>query len=274
MMGPTALEHEVPQLMSPSYGETSPKRQHTLHGTDDAWGERTTAGPFMVGIAGGTASGKSSVTHAVMRQLEEMWGEGTVATFSGDSFYKTLTGEQLVNVASYNFDHPDAVDWEDSLAVTRKIREGQKGTVPTYDYKNHRRLPEDMATVLDGSILRVVIVESILLFYNKEMRDLFDLRIFVDVASDTRLCRRVRRDVQERGRDVASVLTQYTQTVKPSFEAFCQPTKKHAHLIMPRGVENKKGLQVIVDAVRRHAACDFGELQSPGSEEEEVNGFR
>lgn len=259
----------APQLFTPSSKIATQNRKPDWDGIHDVWEGRPPV-PFMVGIAGGTASGKSSVTKAVMRQLESRWGQGTVASFSQDSFYKTLTLDQLKDVASYNFDHPDALDWEESLAVTRKLRAGETALVPEYDYKEHRRQSAEKATMLDGSKLRVIIVESILLFYNKEMRDLFDLRIFVDVASDTRLCRRVRRDVRDRGRDVAYVLAQYTQTVKPSFEAFCQPTKKYAHLIMPRGVDNEKGLQVIIDAVQRHAASETPAvemMQSPASED-------
>jgi uridine kinase len=208
-------------------------------------------GPFLIGIAGGTASGKTTVASAVQRELETAWGKGTVASFSQDSFYKSLDHDQLKDVASYNFDHPDAFEWQEFLKVLKSLKPGGKVRVPKYDFSRHQRMPESESSIYDGSQLHVVIVEGILLFHCPEVRELFDLRIFVDVDSDTRLCRRVQRDVRDRGREIKHVLAQYQSTVKPSFDAFCQPTKQYADIIMPRGIENNRGLQVILDCAQR-----------------------
>lgn len=245
-------EERGPQLISPVNRQRTVSDAGARLPLENAFGMRH-SGPFFVGIAGGTASGKTSVTNAVHCRLEEIWGPGSVARFSQDCFYRDLTEEQLKHLPSYNFDHPDAFDFDELMRVIRQLQDGDCVMVPKYDYSSHRRRPQEEACLLNGANLRVVIIEGILLFYYREIRDLFDLRVFVDVASDTRLCRRIRRDILERKRDVGFVLQQYQSTVKPSFEAYCQPTKKYAHIIMPRGIENERGLQVLIDAIERNA---------------------
>jgi len=208
-------------------------------------------GPFLVGVAGGTASGKKNMATAIKCRLEATYGASSVGVLDLTCFYKDLNGEELEHVGSYNFDHPDAIDWDRLISVMQALRNGQQVYVPAYDIANNCHATEGIT--LDGSKLRVVVVEGILLFYTSTARSLFDLRIFTDVASDARLCRRIRRDVHERGRDVAQVLAQYQTQVKPAFEAFCQPTQKYADIILPRGMENRQGLQVILSAVQRNA---------------------
>mmetsp|Transcript_97232 Transcript_97232/g.208571 ORF Transcript_97232/g.208571 Transcript_97232/m.208571 type:complete len:301 (+) Transcript_97232:107-1009(+) len=241
---------DVPMLISPPPVGFAEGSRRTSKRAD--WDSRT-PGAFLVGIAGGTACGKTTITHELKKHLEALWGPDTVAAMSMDSFYKGLTTEQLKDVSSYNFDHPDAFAWHEALDCLRSLRMGGCVSVPTYDFAEHRRFPVERSSAYDGARLRVIIVEGILLFYKAEIRNLFDLRIFVDVASDTRLCRRVRRDVKERNRNIKAVLNQYQSTVKPSFEAFCNPTKKYADIIMPRGIENERGMQTIIDAVQRNA---------------------
>lgn len=242
-------EDDSPKLISPPVSPTALVSEPTILEIDRQLMDR----PYLVGIAGGSASGKTTVTEVIQRHLEYVWGPGKLATFSQDCFYKDLTEEQMRDVASYNFDHPDALDWEESLRVVRELREGATVRVPRYDYTTNRRCPTEQSTKLDGGRLRVVIVEGILLLHLKQMRELLDLRIYVDVPADERLCRRVQRDVAARGRTIEYVLQQYQATVKPSFEAFCEPTKRYADIIMPRGIDNPVGLQVIIGAIERHA---------------------
>jgi len=211
-------------------------------------------GPFLVGVGGGTASGKTSVANVVAERLTKLWGKGSVAAFSQDCFYKNLTEEQLCNVDKHNWDHPDAFDWQESVSVVKTLKLGGDVVVPSYDYANNRRFPIDKATCIPGGPpLRVVVVEGILLFHSDKLRDLFDLTLFVDVDEDERLCRRLQRDLAERGRDVDGVLAQYEQTVKPCYEAFCAPTKEFVDIVIPRGADNFKGIQVIIDVVTRNA---------------------
>lgn len=214
------------------------------------------AGPFVVGVAGGTASGKTCVADVVQKNLEMVpgWGKGSVASFSIDCFYKDLTSEQLKDVAAYNFDHPDAFDFDGLHKVMSQLRMAGTVQIPKYDYVNNRRCSESEAEVINGEHARVIIVEGILVLHSQRVRELLDLSVFVDVDSDTRLCRRLRRDVQERGRDVQGVLAQYERTVKPSFDAFCRPSKQFADIVVPRGVENGKAIQVLIDAVQKQCA--------------------
>lgn len=212
-------------------------------------------GPFLLGVAGGTASGKTSVARNVEKELLRLWGEGTVASFSQDCFYKNLTAEEMVDAPNYNWDHPDAFDWEENIKVVQSLQGGGDVCVPAYDYANNCRFGLEKAQRISGQPpLRVVIVDGILLFHNQALRHLFDLTLFVDVDDDERLCRRLQRDVAERGRDVEGVLKQYENTVKPSYEAFCAPTRGFADIVVPGGAENRKGVQVIIDVVKNNAA--------------------
>eukprot|EP00271_Cylindrocystis_brebissonii_P011787 TRINITY_DN29737_c0_g1_i1.p1 TRINITY_DN29737_c0_g1~~TRINITY_DN29737_c0_g1_i1.p1 ORF type:complete len:345 (+),score=61.01 TRINITY_DN29737_c0_g1_i1:196-1230(+) len=206
--------------------------------------------PFIIGVAGGTASGKTSVCRRIMEQLEQQEKAGSLGgrlvSLSQDSFYRDLTEEQHANIDAFNFDHPDAFDFPELLALMHKLKAGEEGTVPEYDYVTSARLPE--STTIKGAT--VILLEGILLFHLPEMRDLFDLKIFVDTDADTRLVRRLRRDISERGRDVMSVLDRYERTVKPSFESYISPTKKFADIIVPRGAENTVAIDLIVRHIR------------------------
>ncbi|XP_067877462.1 uridine-cytidine kinase 2-like isoform X2 [Heterodontus francisci] len=159
-----------------------------------------------------------------------------VVILSQDSFYKVLTAEQKAKASKgqYNFDHPDAFDNELILRTLKDIINGQTVSIPVYDFVTHSRKAE-MVQVYPAD---VVLFEGILVFYSQEIRDLFQMKLFVDTDADTRLSRRVLRDINERGRDLEQILTQYTTFVKPAFEEFCLPTKKYADVIIPRGVEN------------------------------------
>uniref|UniRef100_A0A2K5EDW9 uridine/cytidine kinase n=1 Tax=Aotus nancymaae TaxID=37293 RepID=A0A2K5EDW9_AOTNA len=188
--------------------------------------------PFLIGVSGGTASGKDErfqegIPLLLCEKIMELLGQNEVeqrqrkvVILSQDRFYKVLTAEQKAKAlkGQYNFDHPDAFDNDLMHRTLKNIVEGKTVEVPTYDFVTHSRLPETtMVYPAD-----VVLFEGILVFYSQEIRDMFHLRLFVDTDSDVRLSRRVLRDVR-RGRDLEQILTQYTTFVKPAFEEFCLP---------------------------------------------------
>merc|ERR1719245_1142598 len=145
----------------------------------------------------------------------------------------------------FNFDHPDAFDHQLMLKCLKDIQSGKSTLVPVYDFKSNARVDGEFVTIQPSD---VVLLEGILVFYYKEVREVFDMKLFVDTDADTRLARRVLRDIDERGRDLENVLFQYTNLVKPAFEEFCLPTKKFADVIIPRGADNK----VAVNLVAQH----------------------
>ncbi|KAG2461540.1 UCK2A kinase, partial [Polypterus senegalus] len=221
--------------------------------------------PFLIGVAGGTASGKSSVCGKIMELLgqnEIDHHQRQVVILSQDSFYRVLTAEQKAKAlkGQYNFDHPGAFDNELILKTLREIMEGKTVQIPVYDFVTHSRFKSDLLFSFDVSLLKeesvtvypadVVLFEGILMFYSQEIRDLFQMKLFVDTDADTRLSRRVLRDITERGRDLEQVLAQYITFVKPAFEEFCLPTKKYADVIIPRGADNLVAINLIVQHIQ------------------------
>ncbi|XP_022356231.1 uridine-cytidine kinase 1 isoform X4 [Enhydra lutris kenyoni] len=194
--------------------------------------------PFLIGVSGGTASGKSTVCEKIMELLgqnEVDHRQRKLVILSQDRFYKVLTPEQKAKAlkGQYNFDHPDAFDNDLMHRTLKNIVEGKTVEVPTYDFVTHS---------------------------SQEVRDMFHLRLFVDTDSDVRLSRRVLRDVQ-RGRDLEQILTQYTTFVKPAFEEFCLPTKKYADVIIPRGVDNMVAINLIVQHIQDILSGDLCKWQ-------------
>nr|CAG4643912.1 EOG090X050I [Lepidurus arcticus] len=214
--------------------------------------------PFLIGVAGGTASGKSTVCSKIMEKLgqDEMdHHQRQVVCISQDSFYRELNPTEILKASkgSFNFDHPDAFDNELVLQTLRKILQGVPCAIPVYDFINHSRKPDESITIYPAD---VVLFEGILVFYHQEVRDLFHMKLFVDTDADTRLSRRVLRDTRERGRDLEHVLNQYTALVKPAFEEFCLPTKKFADVIIPRGAENTVAIDLIVQHIQDILICN------------------
>ena len=193
--------------------------------------------PFLIGVAGGTASGKSTVCQNIMNKLGQDC-QRRVALIKQDSFYRNLTPDELVQARKgcFNFDHPDAIDDEAMHQALKDILNGKPVQLPIHDYQDNRPKPGEFYEVPP---VDVVLFEGVLIFYFPKVRDMFHMKLFVDTDSDTRLSRRVLRDVRERGRHLELVLNQYDQYVKPAFEEFCQPTKKYADMIIPRGAENE-----------------------------------
>uniref|UniRef100_A0A671KR49 Uridine-cytidine kinase n=3 Tax=Sinocyclocheilus anshuiensis TaxID=1608454 RepID=A0A671KR49_9TELE len=230
---------------------------HPMAGDSDskldnqAENEHVVRQPFLIGVAGGTASGKSSVCGKIMELLGQNkidHHQRQVAILSQDSFYRVLTSEQKAKAlkGQFNFDHPDAFDNELIVKTLCDIMEGRTVQIPVYDFVTHSR-KEETVTVYPAD---VVLFEGILMFYSQEIRDLFQMKLFVDTDADTRLSRRVLRDINERGRDLEQVLNQYITFVKPAFEEFCLPTKKYADVIIPRGADNLVAINLIVQHIQ------------------------
>ncbi|XP_016379087.1 uridine-cytidine kinase-like 1 [Sinocyclocheilus rhinocerous] len=198
---------------------------------------------FVIGLCGGSASGKTTVANKIIEALDVPW----VVLLSMDSFYKVLSKEEQELAArnEYNFDHPDAFDFELLVTVLRKLKKGKSIKVPVYDFTSHSRRKE-WKTVYGAN---VVIFEGILAFANKELLKLLDMKVFVDTDSDIRLVRRLKRDITDRGRDIAGVIKQYNKFVKPAFEQYIEPTVQVADIVVPRGGENFVALDLIVQHV-------------------------
>ena len=198
---------------------------------------------LVIGIAGGSGSGKTTL----MKNLVEQFGEN-VTVISHDNYYKRhdeLTYEQRCLI---NYDEPDAFETDLMAKHLDQLRHGQAIDCPVYDYTVHNRSDETIRIVPK----RVIIVEGILIFADEALRERMDIKIFVDTDADIRLCRRIKRDVNKRGRSIESVLTQYMQTVKPMHEKYVEPSKRFADLVVPEGGKNVVALDVLVDRIQRH----------------------
>ncbi|XP_061440275.1 uridine-cytidine kinase 2 [Rhineura floridana] len=235
-------------------------RGQTSSGVGSGGGE-----PFLIGVSGGTASGKSSVCAKIVQLLgqnEVDHCRKQVVILSQDSFYHVLSTDQKAKAlkGQFNFDHPDAFDNVLIAKTLREILEGKTVQIPVYDFVSHSR-KEETVTVYPAD---VVLFEGILAFYNQEVRDLFQMKLFVDTDADTRLSRRVLRDISERGRELEQILSQYITFVKPAFEEFCLPTKKYADVIIPRGVDNLVAINLIVQHIQDILNGGFGKRQPNG----------
>ena len=200
---------------------------------------------LVIGIAGGSGSGKSTLVKNLTARFE---AETTV--LSHDNYYKRHDELTYDERCLLNYDEPAAFDTELMVAQLDLLRKGQAIDCPVYDFTVHNRSDETI-TVTPS---RVIIVEGILIFEDPRLRELMDIRIFVDTDADIRLCRRIKRDVNKRGRSLESVLTQYQQTVKPMHELYVEPSKKYANIIVPEGGKNLVALEMIMDRICRHLA--------------------
>lgn len=199
---------------------------------------------FVIGLAGGSASGKTTVATRIIESLGVPW----VSVLSMDSFYKVLNAEQNERARrnEYDFDHPDALDFDLMVETLRKLKDGKHVEIPVYDFSTHSRA-KYTRTMYGAS---VVIFEGILGFTSKELRNLMDMKVFVDSDPDIRLARRLRRDISERNRDLEGVLKQYNKFVKPSFQQFIEPSMQYADIVVPRGAENHVAINLIVQHIR------------------------
>lgn len=191
----------------------------------------------IIGIAGGTGSGKTTVVKKIVEALPPHH----VAVVPLDSYYNDTTSMTEEERHAINFDHPDAFDWKLLIKQINELREGRAIEQPTYSYLKCNRLPK----TIHVEPKPVIIVEGIMTLLNKKLRDIMDIRIFVDCDSDERLIRNIQRDTVERGRDVQTVLDRYLSVLKPMHEQFIEPTKRFAHIIIPEGGDNVKGIDMV-----------------------------
>ena len=198
---------------------------------------------LVIGIAGGTGSGKTTLMDNLIGKFQN-----EVTVLSHDNYYRRhdeLTYEQRCRL---NYDEPASLETELMAAHLDKLRHGEAIDCPIYDFTIHNRSDRTIRIVPK----KVIIVEGILIFENEALRNLMDIRIFVDTDADIRLCRRITRDVNKRGRTLESVLAQYQQTVKPMHEQYVEPSKKYAHIVVPEGGKNLVALDMIVGRIQRH----------------------
>ena len=198
---------------------------------------------IVIGIAGGSGSGKTTL----MKNLSARFGDD-VTVLSHDNYYRPYDDLNIEQRRAINWDHPDAFDTEMMIEHLRELKAGHAIECPNYDYTNYARCTE--TTHLEPT--KVILVEGILIFENKQLCSLMDIKIFVDTDADVRLIRRIRRDVAKRGRSLDSVLTQYLSTVKPMHEQFVEPSKKNADLVVLEGGQNLVALEMIIDRIQRH----------------------
>ena len=207
--------------------------------------------PLIIGIAGGAGSGKTTLVD----RLREQFGDD-ISYLSHDSYYSQNHDLSLEERRALNYDHPSAFDTHRLIQDLQDLRAGKEIQCPVYDYTIYDRL-DATRTVTPN---KVIIVEGILIFENPALRDLFDIKIFVDTDADVRILRRILRDVKDRGRSLDSVMEQYLTTVKPMHEQFVEPSKRYADLIVPEGGQNLVALMMIVQRIAYH--IEHGDIVS------------
>ena len=198
---------------------------------------------LVIGIAGGTGSGKTTL----MKNLIQRYGDA-VTVLSHDNYYKRHDELPYEERCKLNYDEPAALETDLMARHLEQLRRGETILCPVYDFTVHNRSDETIPVVPK----KVIIVEGILIFENEELRNLMDIRIFVDTDADVRLCRRIKRDVNKRGRTLESVLQQYQETVKPMHEKYVEPSKKFAHIVIPEGGKNMVALDMVIGRIQRH----------------------
>ena len=198
---------------------------------------------IFIGIAGGTGSGKTTLT----QHLKDHFGS-EVTVIGHDNYYKRQVGKTYEERALVNYDHPDAFDTDLLIEHLKELKAGHAIKCPVYSFKDHNRSDETM----DILPTKVIIVEGILIFAEPQLRDLFDIKIFVETDADVRILRRALRDVEERGRSLQSVVSQYLATVKPMHEQYVEPSRKYADIIVLEGGHNLVALDMIMQRIQNH----------------------
>lgn len=198
---------------------------------------------LVIGIAGGSGSGKTTLTNQIAAQFLEQ-----VTVIKHDNYYKAHDDMDYDERSRLNYDHPNAFDTELMIEHLKTLKQGKSVECPIYDYTIHNR-SKDTITIAPN---KVIIVEGILIFENKDLCDLMDIRIFVDTDADLRIIRRIQRDVMERARSLESVINQYLETVKPMHEQYVEPSKKNANVIVPEGGYNQAAMEMIRNHIKNH----------------------
>ncbi|MDG6111106.1 uridine kinase [Lactococcus formosensis] len=197
--------------------------------------------PLIIGVTGGSASGKTSVSQAIL----SMFKDENIAMIEHDSYYKDQSQLTFEERTKTNYDHPLAFDTDYLIAQLKELQNGRAVDIPTYDYANHTRSEK----TYHQEPVDVLIVEGILVLENEKLRNLMDIKVFVDTDDDVRILRRIRRDIEERGRTLDSVITQYMDAVKPMYHQFIEPTKRYADVIIPEGVSNTVGVDILTTKI-------------------------
>jgi uridine kinase len=205
--------------------------------------------PVVIGVAGGTGSGKTTVAREVLKRA----GMGQISLIQHDAYYKDLGDLPLAQRAMFNFDHPDALENKLLIAHLKELKAGRAIDMPVYDFKTHTRTEQ----VQRVEPHRVVLVEGILIFADKALRQAMDVKIYVDTDADIRFIRRLQRDIAERGRTMDSVIHQYLATVRPMHQEFVEPSKRYADVIIPEGGFNEVAIEMV--AARIRALLEGGE---------------
>lgn len=200
---------------------------------------------MIIGIAGGTGSGKTTITKRIL----ETFGEDVSVVYH-DNYYKYHPNTTYEERAAYNYDHPDAFETDRMVADLMELKAGKAIQCPVYDYTIHNRSDQ----TVEVKPTKVVVVEGILIFENKALRDLMDIRIFVDTDADVRILRRIVRDMKKRERSLDSIISQYLTTVKPMHEQFVQPSRQFADIVVLEGGHNMVALEMIIQRIRSHVA--------------------
>ena len=198
--------------------------------------------PFIIGVAGGSSSGKTTISE----RLVELTGQEHVSLIELDSYYLDRSDEPPEERRVLNYDHPDAFDWPLLNEHLAALAVGASAPVPIYDYAHDNR--SGQVRIVEPA--RIIVVDGILVLWDRDLRERFDLKIFVDTAADVRLIRRLRRDIAERGRTAESIIDQYLATVKPAHERFIEPSKRYADVIIPEGGLNRPAIDVLLARVR------------------------
>ena len=194
--------------------------------------------PLVIGIAGGSGSGKTTVAQEILNRV----GPARISFLQHDAYYKDLSGLPPAQRAAVNFDHPNSLETELLIEHIELLKAGKPVSVPIYDFAHHSRTEESFEVLPR----RVILVEGILIFAEPDLRELFDVKIFVDTDDDVRLIRRMQRDIEERGRTAENVIKQYMATVRPMHLEFVEPSKRYADVIIPEGGFNTAALDMVV----------------------------
>jgi uridine kinase len=198
--------------------------------------------PLIIGICGGTGAGKTTITNRITQALSV----ANVIILEQDNYYKDFPDLSLAERTKQNFDHPDSIDTALLTEHLKKLRSGEAIERPTYDFTYYRRLPETVRVEPRAA----TILEGILIFESKPLRELMDIKIFVDTDADLRFIRRLVRDIRERGRTMDSVIEQYRTTVRPMHMEFVEPSKRYADVIIPEGGQNEVGIDLVIQKIR------------------------
>lgn len=196
----------------------------------------------IIGVAGGSGSGKTTVVREIIRNI----GSSQVTVIHHDSYYRDVTHLSFEDRTRINYDHPDSLETALLVAHLHMLRAGQSVEVPVYDFAQHNRSAE----VEQAEPRKVIIVDGLLVLWDAELRKMMDIKVFVDTDADLRFIRRLKRDIQERGRSAESVIDQYTATVRPMHLEFIEPSKRYADIILPEGGYNRVGVDMLLTTIK------------------------